>query len=422
MLLSGTAAGVIGAADVAARVGARDVLSFDVGGTSADVAMIRDGKPAYGSGELVGEFPIYVPTVSVSSIGEGGGSIASVDEFGVLKVGPESAGSDPGPACYGRGGDRPTITDAFALLGLLGAAELGYGAVRLDRDAPARALAPIAQALGLSQEEAAESVIRVSVAGMYLECSKLLSRHGADPRGFALIAFGGAGPMTACLLARELGIRLVIVPPTPGVLSAYGGLIADVRNDFIRTVFTDLDAHGLASLAPVAAELERDAMAWLREEQRFGGEARLLYSADMRYRGQSYEIETVLDRGAIDGGDVAGIARAFHAAHHAAYDHSDPEAEVQVINLRLVVSGTSPKPDLRPQAEEERRAEATAELPVYLDGAARTARLYARAALRAGDWFAGPAIVTQDDATTVVPPGFAVGVDGWGNLVIAPEA
>ena len=422
MLLSGTAAGVIGAADVAARVGAPDVLSFDVGGTSADVAVIRNGKPSYGTGELVGDFPIYVPTVSVTSIGEGGGSIAWVDEFGVLKVGPESAGSDPGPACYGRGGERPTITDAFALLGLLGGAELGYGAVHIDRAAAARAIDPIAGALGLSPEEAAESVIRVAVSGMYLECSKLLSRHGADPRGLSLIAFGGAGPMTACLLARELNIPSVIVPPTPGVLSAYGGLIADIRNDFIRTVFADLDEPGIAAIAPVAAELERDAMHWLREEQRFRGEARLMYSADMRYRGQSYEIETVLDRAAIDRADIAAIAEAFHAAHHAAYDHSDPDADVQIVNLRLVVSGTAPKPDLRPETEVEAETEPGGDMPVHLDGAPRTARLYRRDALRAGSRFAGPAIVTQADTTTIVPPGFSVRVDGWGNLLIAPEA
>ncbi|MEM6678617.1 MAG: hydantoinase/oxoprolinase family protein, partial [Pseudomonadota bacterium] len=216
MLLSGTAAGVMGAADIAARIGAEDVLSFDVGGTSADVAVIRRASPAFGTGEYVGDFPIYVPTVSVSSIGEGGGSIAWVDEHGVLKVGPESAGSSPGPACYGRGGTRPTVTDAFAALGLLGAAELGYGAVSIDRRAAERALAPLAKALGVSVQEAAESVLRVAVSGMFLGVSKLLSRHGADPRHFALLAFGGAGPMTACLLAREIGVGQVIAPPTPG--------------------------------------------------------------------------------------------------------------------------------------------------------------------------------------------------------------
>ena len=155
---------------------------------------------------MVGDFPIYVPTVSVTSIGEGGGSIAWVDDFGVLKVGPESAGSTPGPACYGRGGQRPTITDAFATLGLLGAGELGYGAVTLDKGAAETAIATLAGPMGLSVPETAEAIIRVSISGMYLEISKLMSRHGVDPRTFSLLAFGGAGPMTACLLARELGV------------------------------------------------------------------------------------------------------------------------------------------------------------------------------------------------------------------------
>jgi len=422
MLLSGTASGVIGAADVAARIGARDVLSFDVGGTSADVAVIRGGAPAFGVGELVGEFPIYVPTVSVTSIGEGGGSIAWIDDFGVLKVGPESAGSTPGPACYGRGGDRPTITDAFAVLGLLGAGELGYGAVTIDRAAAERAIGALAERLGTSVEETAENVIRVSISGMFLEISKLMSRHGADPRDFALLAFGGAGPMTACLLARDLGLRQVIVPPTPGVLSAYGGLIADIRNDFIRTAFVDLDAEGLELLEGHAAELEAQALRWLREEQGFQGEARLIWSADMRYRGQSYEIETLVDRADIAGGGAAAMAAAFHREHARVYDHHDEDAPIQIINLRLVVSGSAPKPQLAERPAADRPAASASEAAVFLDGASRRAPIYRRADLEPGHAFVGPAIVAQDDCTTVVPPGLGVRVDGWGNLLIAPEA
>ncbi|MEM7423652.1 MAG: hydantoinase/oxoprolinase family protein [Pseudomonadota bacterium] len=421
MLLSGTASGVIGAADVAARVGATDVLSFDVGGTSADVAVISGGKPAFGVGEMVGEFPIYVPTVSVTSIGEGGGSIAWVDDFGMLKVGPESAGSAPGPACYGRGGTRPTITDAFAVLGLLGAGELGYGAVALDRTAAETAVATLARPLGLATEEAAEAIIRVSISGMYLEISKLMSRHGADPRTFSLLAFGGAGPMTACLLARELGMAQVIVPPTPGVLSAYGGLIADVRNDFIRTAFVDLDAGGLAILNGEASALEERAIAWLRDEQGFKGDARLIWSADMRYRGQSYEIETILDREDIAAGRIDPIAEAFHREHARVYDHADPDAEVMVVNLRLVISGSAPKPELAERAAQPAEAVPAGAAPVFLDGARHSAGLYLRAALEPGHRFRGPAIVTQDDCTTIVPPGLPVRVDGWGNLLIAVE-
>jgi N-methylhydantoinase A len=421
MLLSGTASGVIGAADTAARIGASDTLSFDVGGTSADVAVIRDGAPAFGTGEMVGEFPIYVPTVSVTSIGEGGGSIAWVDDFGVLKVGPESAGSTPGPACYGRGGERPTITDAFAVLGLLGAAELGYGAVTLDRAAAETAVGGLAKKLGLGLCETAESIIRVSISGMYLEISKLMSRHGADPRSFTLLAFGGAGPMAACLLARELGLARVVVPPTPGVLSAYGGLIADMRNDFIRTAFVDLDPDGLAVLEGHAAELEGQALAWLHDEQSFRGEARLIYSADMRYLGQSYEIETQVDRADIAAGNLATLADAFHAKHAQVYDHSDPQAPVQVVNLRLVVVGTVAKPDFTEQPLDPGVAEPLRQVEVFLDGAPHPAGLYERARLTPGQTLTGPAIIAQDDCTTVVPPGLGVQVDSWGNLIIQVE-
>ncbi|MFK7942736.1 MAG: hydantoinase/oxoprolinase family protein, partial [Paracoccaceae bacterium] len=421
MLLSGTASGVIGAADVAARIGVNDVLSFDVGGTSADVAVILGGKPAFGVGEIVGDFPIYVPTVSVTSIGEGGGSVARVDDFGVLKVGPESAGSTPGPACYGRGGERPTITDAFAALGLLGDGELGYGAVKLDKSAAETAIASLAEPLGLSVQDTAEAIIRVSISGMYLEISKLMSRHGVDPHTFSLLAFGGAGPMTACLLACELGVAQVIVPPTPGVLSAYGGLIADVRNDFIRTAFVDLDTEGCTVLDGHATELEAQALHWLREEQGFDGEARLIWSADMRYRGQSYEIETIIDRADVAAGQLGPIGDAFHAAHAKVYDHSDPKAEVQVVNLRLVVSGSPPKPALRQQEVVENAATSNRTAEIFLDGARHEAGVYARSELAPGHHFSGPAIVTQDDCTTVIPPGLTVRVDGWSNLLIVAK-
>jgi N-methylhydantoinase A len=393
-------------------------LSFDVGGTSADVAVIHGGAPAFGVGEMVGEFPIYVPTVSVTSIGEGGGSIAWVDDFGVLKVGPESAGSTPGPACYARGGLRPTITDAFAVLGLLGAGELGYGAVTLDTSAARTAVQTLATPLGLSLEETAESIIRVSISGMYLEISKLMSRHGADPRTFSLLAFGGAGPMTACLLARDLGFAQVIVPLTPGVLSAYGGLISDIRNDFIRTAFVDLDATGLEILDVYAADMEAQALRWLREEQGFEGEARLVWTADMRYRGQSYEIETLINRADVSAAALAPIGSAFHREHERVYGHADLEAPVQIVNLRLVISGSAPKPAFIESPTVDTSPTPTGMPEVYLDGATQNAAIFARADLAPGHAFSGPAIITQDDCTTIVPPGQQVDVDVWGNLII----
>ena len=420
MILSGTAAGVIGASFVSQLSGFGNTMSLDIGGTSADIAFIRDGMPQYGVGEMIGEFPIYIPTVAVTSIGAGGGSIAWVDDLGVLKVGPESAGSSPGPACYGRGGERPTITDAFAVLGYIGQFELVDSAISIDPDMARAAVATVADRVGRSIEETAQAIVDIAVSGMYVEVSKLISRDGIDHREFAMQAFGGAGPMLACFLARELGMTHVVVPPTPGVLSALGGLIADIKNDFIATVFLDLEEGTMPAILDTWAALEAQARKWLFEEQGYRGEHRLVYSADMRYRGQSYEIETEIEPDHVAQGDMAGIAEAFHRRHEQIYEHADRDAEVQVINLRMVIVGTSPKPDF----PESRRVDATPEparqLRVFMDGAPRRVPLYMRADLFPGHRFTGPAVIAQSDCTTCVPGGLRGEVDGFGNLILVP--
>jgi len=417
MLLSGTAAGVIGASYVARMTGDENTMSIDIGGTSADVAFIRNGTPQYGIGEMIGEFPIFIPTISVTSIGEGGGSIAWVDAQGVLKVGPESAGSNPGPACYGKGGTKATITDAFCVCGFLGETELGYSAVDVDKDKARGAVAEVARELDLGLKETAEAIIKVAVSGMYLEVSKLVSRYGIDLREFTLQAFGGAGPMLGCFVARELGMTRVTVPTTPGVLSAFGGLIADIKNDFISTVYCDLDTAA-RTLRDGYATLRRRATAWLREEQGFEGEAAMLYTADLRYRGQSFEIETVLQEEWIENGDLASIAKAFHKEHARVYDHADEEAAVQIINLRLVIVGAAPKPELRelPSIEEAPVSKGT--IDVFYDSAKHQAALYDRATLRAGQTVVGPAVVQQDDCTTCILGGFTAEIDAYGNILL----
>jgi N-methylhydantoinase A len=419
MILSGTAAGVIGASFIAGLSGFPKTMSLDVGGTSADVAFIEDGTPQYGVGELIGEFPIYIPTVAVTSIGAGGGSIAWVDAHGVLKVGPESAGSTPGPACYGRGGVRPTITDAFAVLGYLGAGELGYSAIRVDVEKARVAVGEIAARAGLEPVAAAEAIVRIAVSGMYLEVSKLVSRYGIDPRDYALQAFGGAGPMMACFLCREIGMRNVVVPPTPGVLSALGGLIADIKSDFIATVFVDLDAAAMAGIQESFERLERAALGWLRDEQKYDGPHEFVYSADMRYQGQSHEIETLLEAASIGRGDVGALAGAFHDRHRQLYDHADEQAPVQIINLRLVVIGSGAKPQFTATPEHRAAAVPTERRRVFIDGAERDVPVFARADLTPGRFFTAPAIVTQSDCTTCIPAGFAGKVDRYGNLILS---
>lgn len=418
MILSGTAAGVIGAAHVASLAGFPSTMSLDIGGTSADVAFIRDGVPQYGVGEMIGEFPIFIPTVAVSSIGAGGGSIAWVDDLSVLKVGPESAGSTPGPACYGRGGTRPTVTDAFAVLGWIGGGELGYSAIRVDVEKARTAIATVADRTGMSLVACAEAIIEIAVSGMYMEVSKLVSRYGVDPRDYALQAFGGAGPMMACFLAREVGMESVVIPTTPGVLSALGGLIADIKNDFIATVFVDLGAEALPAIRSGFEALEKAALHWLREEQGYDGPHRFIYSADMRYHGQSHEIETMLDAEHPKRGDIAAIAEAFHRRHEEVYDHADREAPVQIINLRLVIAGESPKPKFTRAAEVAGAATPSGHARVFLEGAERDIPVFARASLAPGQTFEGPAVVTQSDCTSCIPGGFHAGVDAYRNLIL----
>ena len=418
MLLSGTAAGVMGAASIAQHSGRAEVISFDVGGTSADVAIIMDGAAAYGSGEMVGDFPIYVPTVSVTSIGEGGGSIAWVDDFGVLKVGPESAGSTPGPACFNNGGEKPTITDAFVVSGLLVSDRLGYGAVNLDLKKAHASIRSLGDKLNLTDEEVAESIIKVAVSGMFLETSKLFSHRGVDPRRFSMVAFGGAGPMLACHLAKDLGLAEIIIPPTPGVLSAFGGLVADIRNDFIRTVMVDVNNKGLKSILVSVKTLEEEATSWLRDEQGFKGKSELLWSCDMRYRGQSFEIETIVKQSWLYDSSSEQIKAAFHEAHHQVYDHSDDHAEVQIVNLRLVIVGTVPKPSLPMTKERKSLATPSKNVKVHVDGNHHEAAVFDRQKLCPGNHFYGPAIVLQDDTTTVVLPKFTAYVDGAKNLIL----
>lgn len=415
MLLSGTASGVIGAAWLARQAGETRVLTLDIGGTSADFALIVDGEAQFGTGELIGEFPLYIPSVSVSSIGIGGGSIASVDAHGVLRVGPESAGSVPGPACYGKGGDRATVTDAMVVCGWLGHSDMAYGRLRMDAGLARETVSRLALALGRPVEETAQAILDVAVSEMLVEVEKLASRTGVDLREFTLMPFGGGGPMLGTFLARELGMARVMAPRRPGVVSALGGLVADLRGDFIRTLFADLSADVMPALRGAVSALAREGRGWLAA-QGHDGAIDLQLSADMRYAGQSYEIEVPLRPAWLETGDAAAIAGAFHDTHQRLYDFHDPEGRIEIVNLRLSAIGTGPRLAFPDADEVAAPAVPDRAIPVFTGRTTERIGLYRRDGLRPGGRFAGPAVVAQEDTTVAIPAGAAAHVDRHLNL------
>lgn len=415
MLLSGTASGVIGATWFARQAGEKRVLTLDIGGTSADFALIIDGEPQFGTGEMIGEFPLYIPSVSVSSIGIGGGSIASVDGQGVLRVGPESAGSTPGPACYGRGGEQATVTDAMVVCGWLGHSDMAYGQLTMDAGLARGAVGRLAETLGRPLEETAQAILDIAVSEMFVEVEKLSSRAGVDLKDFTLMPFGGGGPMLGAFLARELGMSRLLAPRRPGVVSALGGLVADLRGDFVRTLFAELSATVLPQLKAAAAAMVQDGRGWLAA-QGHAGPADLRFSADMRYVGQSYEIEVPLQPAWLEAGDPAAIAREFHETHARIYDFDDPDGRIEIVNLRLSAIGAGPALSFPEVGETDAVAVPEREIAVHTGGARTPVGLYRRADLAPGSRFTGPAVVAQEDTTVAIPAGAAARIDSHLNL------
>jgi N-methylhydantoinase A len=416
-VLSGPAAGVIAAAHLGRLTGRRKLIALDMGGTSADISIV-DGAVGYSTESHVGDFPLMVPAVDVTSIGAGGGSIAWADGAGVLKVGPHSAGADPGPACYGRGGKEPTVTDAYVLSGLIDPEDFLGGRLPVSRELAERALGGLGQQLGLEPARVAAGILRVATANMYAEFLPLMAQHGVDHREFALLAYGGAGPSHAFLLAREVGIETVIVPPSPGTLCALGCLVADLRADYVRTVYAHLSETSLERLAAVLDELEQAAGRWLEEEGVAAHDRQLVRSADVRYQGQSFELTVSLRQGGRAG--LQELPELFRARHQAVYGFADGAAAVGVINLRVQAVGAVARPDrLAPRADGTaiRVAPSRRRRAVMLDGRELTASVHHRSELTPGTSLDGPAIVVQYDTTVVVPPGFRISVDPWLNIV-----
>lgn len=418
-LLSGPASGVVGAIHAASLSGFRDLLTLDIGGTSADIAVVRDGEPTYTREEHIGDFPLIMPAVAISQIGAGGGSIARVDSSGLLRVGPESAGADPGPACYGRGGVAPTLSDAFLVSGLLNPDNFAAGQIKLSRELAEAALDQLASELGKDREATADAVIAVAAAGMYSEFSQVVTRHGVDPRDFTLVAFGGAGPLLACLLASEFHIARVLVPQTPGTLCALGALSADLKNDYVRTVNLRLLDNRIVEIRRHFAELTEEAGRAALHDATVVADSRTYYSADMRYHRQAYEIELPVDPSWLDQPTHGDLVRAFHTLHDRLYAHADPSEPVDLINIHVKVVGTTSKPKIAAPRPGKGLPAPIARRRIRLGGRVAQAAVYRRADLGPGHRIEGPAIVEQDDTTVLVPVDFSGVVDAAGGIVIS---
>jgi N-methylhydantoinase A len=427
-LLSGPASGVIGAAYVAGHAGMPNVITLDVGGTSADMAVVENGRPRWSTSEHVGGVPVMMPVVGVSAIGAGGGSVAWVDEVGLPKVGPQSTGAHPGPACYGRGGKEATLTDAFLVSGFLDPERFLGGRMRLHRELAEEAIARFADPLGMTMNEAAESVVRVAVSNMYAEFTKILSRAAVDPRDFALVPFGGAGPVVGALVAREVGIPTVFVPRSPGTLCALGAISADIVNDAVRTVHLRVAASpdGASAFEGPALRGHHEALRaeladWLAHHGAGSGSATFNPAADMRYVGQSYEIEVPVDPAWLAPGGGPAVLAAFHRAHERAFGHADREAPAEIVNLRVQLRATRPRVPLGEVAVATKPSVPRGTRRIWLDGRPTEAAVFERADLGAGARLAGPAIIEQPDTTVLVPAGHLGEVDRFGNLVLRRE-
>jgi N-methylhydantoinase A len=421
-LLSGPSAGVSGAAWVARAAGVDALITFDMGGTSTDVARIEGGRPMIVGERAIGGYPVRIPALEIESVGAGGGSIAWVDSGGALKVGPESAGAAPGPACYGRGGRRPTVTDANVVLGRLSSAHLLDGGMPLAPALAREALEGLGKQLGLSAIDAARGVLAVVGANMLSAIRIVSVRKGYDPRDYTMVAFGGAGPLHAGALARDLGVRRVLVPPAPGILCALGLLVEPLRLDLVRTRVGLLDALPLSEITDLFSGLEAEATAGLDREAVPPARRRLTRAFDMRYLGQNFEL-TVDAPDALWAGDRQALRHAFVAEHARVYGYAAEDEPVQIVNVRLTALGEPdplPFPTLAlatyPEPDEAR----VGERPVYFDEAGDfvVTPIYRRERLLAGHRVAGPAIVEQMDSTTVILPGQHARVDEGANVIV----
>ncbi|HVZ08730.1 hydantoinase/oxoprolinase family protein [Rhodopila sp.] len=433
-VLSGPSTGVVGAAEVGRQAGLADLITFDMGGTSTDVALLEGGACRLSSEAMVHGYPIKAPMLDIHTVGAGGGSIAHVDAGGLLKVGPDSAGADPGPACYDRGATQATVTDANVVLGTLNRTALLGGRMPIRHDLSLAAIQRLADRLGLDVMRTAQGIISVVTANMARAIRVISVQRGYDPRDYTLVAFGGAGPLHAARLAQELEISRVLVPVSPGILCAMGLLLTDLRTDFALTRLTPSTGTATAVLTDAFATLEARALAWFDREGIAEEDRRITRTVDMRYAGQNYELpipcpSALAGEGApstsASAAVIDALAAAFTAAHQRLYGFAAEDEPIQLVTFRVEASAIVPKatfaaePDGGPDASAALVGTRSVWLPET--GGAADCPVYDRAKLRAGNRLRGPAIIEQMDATTVVLPGMTARVEPFRNLILEAE-
>jgi N-methylhydantoinase A len=419
-LLSGPASGIIASTQLAATFKLANVIAFDMGGTSSDFAVITDAQLPYSSETRIGDLPVIFPCVDVVSVGAGGGSIARLDNLGVLKVGPESAGADPGPVCYGRGGTLPTVTDAYVAAGIIDPDNFIGGRVRLYVQRAQSAITELAKKTKYSTDQLAEGILRVATSNLMVGIGKIEGRVGIDIRDFAILAYGGAGPTHACMLAEELGIRRVVVPPSPGTFCALGSLSADFRMDFVQTISAKLANPNWAQIREWFAEKEKQAAEQLEQEMGLIDSVTAVRSGDVRFEGQGFNTEVPLSDAVLKSGDAAAFETAFYARYEQLYGVMQSNIPGELINIRLTVIGKRKSNPLVVTAGAKSPSPVTRR-EVYFDGKRQLISVFRRSALAAEATLAGPCIVDQEDTTTFIRSHWRAEVDAFGILHLARQ-
>jgi N-methylhydantoinase A len=421
-ILSGPASGVTAAVAIAKAAGLARIVSFDMGGTSTDISMVRHGAPEFTNQTSVGDLPVILPSVDVSAIGAGGGSIIHVDDQGLLKVGPESAGAAPGPAAYGRGGTRPTITDCYVANGWIDPDHFLGGRMRLDREKARAALTAVAQATGRADlatpEAVADAALRIATTRMATGLTRHLAQKGEDAQSFTLLPFGGAGPTHAAFLAAETGITRILVPRAASTFCAMGALLSRVKRSYAASLGADRRDLAKGHVWPLFGTLESEARKWIGAEGQLLSQLAFAHSADMRYRGQAFNIEVAIPSEVSAARSAEGLHELFHREHERLYGFREERGVVEVVTARVTVSAEVCKVPLRRAQTRQSGTPPHGTREVFHDGKRHTYAVYQRADLGTGARIAGPAIIEQSDTTIPVPPGWHVMVDDYDNLLM----